>query len=754
MEESEYIPTDESITCCDCQKSDYFDHTGDSSYSLCRHCGHTVCMECKKGFEFGGFGGRIEIPVLMGQESKVYEEGPMVFAHGRSEPSITNRILESRNEPVIVDTSKEERAEKLDPQGNEHLGAHMNSLPSPFEEDSESSDASSCNDSIFSGPASIASTQESLMDPIIVPLAIEEFTHLLCQDEAMMADISKAVSTKYIEFDRTRNRFRKLLKRHALDLKAEARNDSHQAFIRLVSSLSSSITRELFSKFGMDNQFQIPSFLQNIPDRRQKVNDYIRKQYNHVEPVESQDDSDQDSLDEEADEELYDESLPPLDQLSHFITSSIAYETLRRRFHEFVYPSLRSKLRNLLELWSRHDNKYHAYVLRYGLPNLAAELQHINPHEIKFPPADERVDYMTRLTGNCQDTIERWTGERWDWSPLPRCARSLKAGESRIRWECNCGEMRQAEVPLAFIKRLQSIIHSLPHSPQPPTASFPGGSSGLASTSNNGSHTKPPQKIQGNQQPASSPSSNPLQSGPWPQAVISGPNTLSQRILFIAERGMEYKMAQIGVDGIFGGEFFSMLKNDYFRLRGFIRTWFSIWRYSHCDFYKCEKFDDHQFVPRQKNVFPEVTNADYEYQPRPMDFIPPISEHEFTRRFYACNKGRLPFHWHHTCGASKGDSNAILSFFPKKKTEFIETGSDREYFWGIYAREMISLRWVLAYNVGCALPMLVVFAVRILPAGYATNLQDPSVPFTMMIGMLSLFWAIFLSSLQFGRSTG
>ncbi|OTA69145.1 hypothetical protein K449DRAFT_411975 [Hypoxylon sp. EC38] len=223
------------------------------------------------------------------------------------------------------------------------------------------------------------------------------------------------------------------------------------------------------------------------------------------------------------------------------------------------------------------------------------------------------------------------------------------------------------------------------------------------------------------------------------------------RVLFVVKRGPDYKMAQIGVDMLPCHVFFSTLRAKYFDLRGFLRSWFSVWRYSHCDFYMCEKFDDHEFAPKHKNAFPEVTNPDYEYRPKPMDNIPPVSEHEFRKRFYTCHRPQPLRHWYHKCKALGTHSSEILDLFPKKKTEFEEGGDKREIFWGIYAREIISLRLVFTYNLVCVCPMLAFFVVWIIPTGQLTDLQNPSVPFSMMLGMLSLFWSIFLSSLQFGR---
>ncbi|KAI1213919.1 uncharacterized protein F4807DRAFT_409698 [Annulohypoxylon truncatum] len=741
--EKDIFETDPA-TCCDCGETDKFEHTGDPDEAMCKNCAHIICSNCDHKGGGGSSGFRSSHPT------------PTIF-HGVGNPpqSPTNvqekhdkEIPELVNIPVTEDLWEGRGVKKHSPQRTQ-----PNLMSSHADEDSnqldlEFSGESSCNDSIFSEPVSIPSTQTSQTGEMNT-LLVQEFAALFRRDELIMLDIPIAISKEDVGFEKTRDRFRKLLKRYALDLKVEARSKNHREVVKFVSSLSSNITRELFAQFSVGSQIQIPDALQRNPDRREKVNEFLRNLHGDFEPIESHDDSDQDSLDEDDDEEeLYDGFLPHLDQLGQFITGSIAYKVLRRRLHEFVHPSLRSRLRHLLEMWSRNDHKYHAYVAPYRLLDLAAELQYINPHEIRFETG-EKPKYMPQIIGHCQSTIENWTGEHWDWSPLPRFARPLKDGEARICWECTCGEKRHVEVPLVFFKRLQSIIRSLPRTTQLPLTQIHGGSSGLASTSNNQSQATPPQQNQGHQQSARSHSTNAAQSGAQLQAALSNTNTLSYRVILTVKRGIEYKIAQIGViNGLCCQEFFSALKKDYFRLRGFIRAWFSIWRYSHCDFYRCEKFDDHQFVPIKKNAFPEVMNTDYEYRPRPMDLIPPISEHEFATRFYACHKSQSRYHWYHKCKALGLHSTDILDFFPKKMTELEEAGNKREVFWGIYAREMISLRWVIAYHVVCALPPLVFFGIRILPAGYATDLQNPSVPLTMMFGMLSLFWSIYIGSLQ------
>lgn len=91
------------------------------------------------------------------------------------------------------------------------------------------------------------------------------------------------------------------------------------------------------------------------------------------------------------------------------------------------------------------------------------------------------------------------------------------------------------------------------------------------------------------QQPNGSPSNSSLHCPPsgLTKADIS---TTQHRVLFLAKQGGDYRLAQISVSNMACHTFFSTMKIEYFRLRGILRGWFSVWRYSHCDFYKVSVF--------------------------------------------------------------------------------------------------------------------------------------------------------------------
>ncbi|PKK53319.1 hypothetical protein CI102_3362 [Trichoderma harzianum] len=261
-----------------------------------------------------------------------------------------------------------------------------------------------------------------------------------------------AVSKQEIGPGRARNNFRKLLKHFASDLRVETVNNHHRGLVGFVKTNLSNISQELFSEFfsndqeagdtmpesrmqqyAAESQKRIEEYLQLFQDPESVEHNNTNDQ---VELSESDGESDQDGADEEAEpDELHNDPLKHLGELRHFILDSTAYHTLRHRFDEFVRPSLRSKLGDLLTRWSRHDHRHHSFVARYKLSDLVAELQYIHPQEIRLDEDNKNTHWQAFL-GYYQNLIEQWTQGPWDWWPLPHYPRLLGNGESRLRWQC------------------------------------------------------------------------------------------------------------------------------------------------------------------------------------------------------------------------------------------------------------------------------------------------------------------------------
>ena len=325
--------------------------------------------------------------------------------------------------------------------------------------DSEDSNSSIDNDSVFSIPVSLPTATSFRPDKDIIDVLVREFTDLLRQDESLSSLISEAVLKESIGFERIRNNFRKLLKLYAANLKQEALNDQQQHLVRFVSFYAGHITSEVFSSRIFHDRkswhdILAAKNLHAVNEHRPAVEEYLHRQ-DHIDAandpneevpattdsrqglsVEPDEDSDQDSVVEFGDEEHYDGPFEHLNHMGRFATESDAYETFCRQLQEFVHPSLGSKLRDLVTAWSSPEHKYHAHVTHYKLANLIAELQYIHPSKIQIGLCQRPQYDLQKLLSQCQSIVEHWTGEHWDWWPLPECARLLEDDETRVQWEC------------------------------------------------------------------------------------------------------------------------------------------------------------------------------------------------------------------------------------------------------------------------------------------------------------------------------
>jgi hypothetical protein len=161
-----------------------------------------------------------------------------------------------------------------------------------------------------------------------------------------------------------------------------------------------------------------------------------------------------------------------------------------------------------------------------------------------------------------------------------------------------------------------------------------------------------------------------------------------------------------------------------------------------------EKFEDSQYATKVKDDYPTLKD-NYDYVAQPLN--PPISPHEFHCRFYSCYRpNRWSLHLFHVCKKAIGVSRDALNMIPKKKERLEEHGDKRQRFWGIYAREIVCFRWIVAYNLACMTPMVIFFFLWTFRVGDG-QLQNAAVPLSILLAGLSLFWSLFLGSLSFGR---
>lgn len=132
------------------------------------------------------------------------------------------------------------------------------------------------------------------------------------------------------------------------------------------------------------------------------------------------------------------------------------------------------------------------------------------------------------------------------------------------------------------------------------------------------------------------------------------------------------------------------------------------------------------------------SDKDYHYDPRAGERDvrnPPISPHHFQTLFYACPS---PCTWPfpHDCITLIANT-ANLARIPKRTREFEKDQSSP--IWGFETVFAVSFSYVLAYHVVMVAGPFIFWGLWM--KFHPDDLQNASVPITVVIGALSLFWS-------------
>ena len=172
--------------------------------------------------------------------------------------------------------------------------------------------------------------------------------------------------------------------------------------------------------------------------------------------------------------------------------------------------------------------------------------------------------------------------------------------------------------------------------------------------------------------------------------------------------------------------FFCDLRCRYYHLRGIFRFWLSPFIFSHCSFVKYTRF----YVNELAHTGPSLpVDPIYVYSPRPPGphEDPPISAHEFNRRFYLdlCNP----------CGRAE----AVVRI-PKRIKRF-QTNlhvDGREDMWGLHVEMRPSFLRILLWQIAITAGGWVLMAWWLV--NHKQDLQGASVPVTIIMTAIAALW--------------
>ncbi|KAF2998955.1 hypothetical protein E8E13_006894 [Curvularia kusanoi] len=367
---------------------------------------------------------------------------------------------------------------------------------------------------------------------------------------------------------------------------------------------------------------------------------------------------------------------------------------------------------------------------------------------------EQNVSLLNRVKA----MIEDYTLLEWNWWPLQPRMRALRNLEKRLFWRCSCGVRLWTELShdqaagvdhalsdpkdiRTGLPRCRLPVHKYPtnafgsrdryiHLADDPSSAQPGqriqntGKGKLPVNFSRGSGQDLHQNLAGNSQSSSSSTStSPM--GSWILFGVQGPH----RYLQISHIRID--------DHTDDSSFYRSLKQTYGATRSWWKFYLSIWTFGYCEIVKFKKLAPRYIISYGKD-FP--SGVDYIYDPRPPAETPnpPIRRHEFAMRLDACNKPcRLSFF--HEC-MPELNTVSTIACIPKRLTQYeVESGDRQDCFaWGLEAKHEISVARVFIYHV----------LVLAFPFGFwawwqtkhPDDLQNASVPATVALALLSLFW--------------
>ena len=591
---------------------------------------------------------------------------------------------------------------------------------------------------IFSSDPETSATASSLTTGGISNIAADELVSLFLRHNEMQVIFEKASCNDDLLPRKFERKFRSLLNEYSLKLKYEARGVDEIPAAALVRRRSRYIAHVIREKIGqptdlsqlqlenhdgiIDRQLQIEQYLQGLKANTDEKRDNIRTR------TDPEIDDDSDESEDGWAHDLHD-NVPALSAVLYFLIESDAFVELCVKLWDLVEPSVKLAMNSVSTELEAAGNGFLFVQVCTG--------------EAVCPLPFCKETWSNR----CKRAVENYTNTAWDWWPLQQCRPKLNAGFKCLHWRCACGEDRYETVPTSFAKqivrkrRLQ-LGGSPASNPQLPAQNR------VASPPTNHSLSPsqyvPPnlsKSLQSDPESGQTSALNLSDGGQRAKEAVNISTEFGLHVLVNVPVGDNLHIKRIDILDYRDDRFFEQLRAAYASAKGKLRRIFGIWTYSHCKFFKFEKFDVEGIAPCGPGI-PAPNNQDYQYRPKPVEKMPPITKHEFKRRFYACYQHCFPaiFNPFHQCWKPCQHSLGAVDRLPKRVRPLELGGDAREIFWGLYVVEHICFYRVAAFHTIVIMPALVFWFLWLFYWGHSGDLQNASVPFLCALGIISLFW--------------
>ncbi|KAH6963705.1 hypothetical protein DER45DRAFT_479311 [Fusarium avenaceum] len=478
-----------------------------------------------------------------------------------------------------------------------------------------------------------------------------------------------------------------------------------------------------------------------------------------VAPLENEDQDHSNRLDFRKDREFLDTWLSQV-QLSQrleddSLKSQLKDDTIRDTATESDYGTSEDSLSNseefqtvqLAQDFLMNGAPFLAFLTHLGLSLLPDHLRQVM--QLASWDNVELIDTPFEISAldQIKSFAEDLTGSPWNWWPMNSPKVPLRRGYIRMNWQCHCSKPFWVDVtpaqariigrivdnPTSFVNDYCKVIHSGQTFFQKLRGWFSWNSDTILPVSVPSSQANQPSISNRGIKDQDQGEATTTAHSRSPPETVEG-----LRILFGVPMGLKIlHVIPIPVKPQPGEKVFPLLQEQYRRLRGRWRAWFSFWQLSHCDFVKFESIARNVVVACGQDL-PKANDVDYEYAPKPPQAsIPPVHPHVFEAAFNSCAGGkcRYPFPFH---DCYEFEETAYIQRIPKKKTP-LSSGVNDVPIWGLEARHCISCIHVILYHLLILIPPFALWGWWL--SLHPDDIQSASVPMTVVLAMISMFWS-------------
>lgn len=265
-------------------------------------------------------------------------------------------------------------------------------------------------------------------------VSIGQAVSFLVEDPELFQLFHVAMARSGIGVDRFRRILVGILRSLAMELAEEAEDKDQESSAKFVrryrlvigSAVAARVAEKRLEPVQLDDLDKVRTVQPEQTEMR--VNETLH-QCDYEPNVEHE--AEDDGEEYKAEDEPETDPTITFDAISDFIRASKAFDRMRMRLKDLLYPSFRSKAMEVAERFVRADQGKYWATMRSRMFWVISELQYSTPSVLLFD-SHSRLSVLEKMQLNVEDA----TKEGWNWWPLRRPRPKVKPGEARLGWTC------------------------------------------------------------------------------------------------------------------------------------------------------------------------------------------------------------------------------------------------------------------------------------------------------------------------------